>query len=302
MLKKTTLIAVTITALLTGFVFSQDYPQDTAAVRAILDSADLTTTGVAQVTDSANGRITALRLGLKGMSSLPSEIGVLTELLTLSLEVNNLSTLPAEIGNLTKLTELLLYTNSLTALPSAIGSLTKLEVLWVSGNSLTALPTEIGNCTALKRLIVNRNSIYSLPGSIVNCQPTQQCDFGYNNLDANALATAVKDWLDEYDADWSSTQTVPVITSPQHPDRGHLDIVLYSTDNSRIAFSLPAAGTAQLDMLDTRGRTVATLVKAYKQAGVHFANRQYPHQGAGTYYLRLTNGNNSVVEKIVVTK
>lgn len=297
MLRKTTLLSIAITTIFTATLFSQDYAKDTAAVRTILDSTSLTTTAVAQVTDSANGRITALRLGMKGMTSLPSEIGALTELQTLSLHVNSLTTLPSEIGNLTKLKELLLYTNSLTALPAAIGNLTNLEVLWVTGNSLTTFPTEIGNLTKLKRMLCNQNSLCSLPASIVNCKPTEYCDFSYNCLDANALSTEVKAWLDEHDAGWESTQTVPVIHTLQLPESPGLNVLVQNRDKTYIEYSLPCPGMIRLDVLDVKGRSVRTLVNSYKSVGAHSILWEGEKAGAGIYYIRLRNGNVMAVEQ-----
>lgn len=293
----TLLFSLALHIIIAGSVFSQDYIQDTLAVRAILNANGLTPTPVASVTDSSNGRITALNLGLKGLTTLSSEIGGLTELLKLSLEVNSLSILPTEIGNLTKLEELLLYTNNLSSLPSALGNLTKLKVLWVSGNILTTLPTEIGNLSALKRLIVFRNSIFSLPGSLTSLKPTEQCDFGFNNLNANSLSNEIKTWLDQYDPNWQSTQTVPIINfSPLH-NKSRQFSLLPNKRESPVVFSLPAAGFMRLEVLDIKGRTVSTLLNTYKSAGIYSVNLNYSKFGSGVYYLRLTTGNISFVRK-----
>ena len=67
-----------------------------------------------------------IRLSLFGnyLTSLPPEIGLLTNLTYLDLENNELTSLPPEIGLLTNLTTLDLGSNELTSLPPEIGTLT----------------------------------------------------------------------------------------------------------------------------------------------------------------------------------
>ena len=69
-------------------------------------------------------------------STIPSEIGLLTQLTSLSFYNNSLaSTIPSEIGLLTRLTELSFYDNALTStIPSEIGLLTQLMKLDFGGN------------------------------------------------------------------------------------------------------------------------------------------------------------------------
>ena len=98
-------------ALFSFNVFSQDYTQDSLAVKAILDSNGLSSTPVSYVTDSSGGRIVNLNLSYKWITTIPPEIGNLTALRTASFANDSLTTLPAEIGNLTALTVLYLYAN-----------------------------------------------------------------------------------------------------------------------------------------------------------------------------------------------
>ena len=85
---------------LCGEIFSQDYVSDTLAVRAILDSNNLYSISVKEVTDSSNGRIDSLGLEHLNIFTLHDEIGKIDKLKILILYANQLTNLPAEIGNL----------------------------------------------------------------------------------------------------------------------------------------------------------------------------------------------------------
>jgi hypothetical protein len=76
------------------------------------------------------------RLNLTGMglSSLPSEIFELEELLELNLSDNQLASIPSEISKLTSLTSLKLDSNRLTTLPQELGFMTNLKELTVTLN------------------------------------------------------------------------------------------------------------------------------------------------------------------------
>ena len=110
--------------------------------------------------------LTRLRLRKNQLTELPAEIGCLTNLTGLSLAVNQLRALPAEIGRLTHLITLNLSQNQLTALPAEIGRLTNLTILNLSQNQLTALPAEIGLLTNLNRLSLDWNQLTAFPAEI----------------------------------------------------------------------------------------------------------------------------------------
>jgi internalin A len=84
-----------------------------------------------------------LDLSGRGLTSLPPEIGRLTNLQTLNLSGNGLTSLPPEIGRLTNLRTLYLDGNGLTSLPPEIVQLTNLRTLYLSGNRLTSLPATL---------------------------------------------------------------------------------------------------------------------------------------------------------------
>lgn len=81
-------------------IYSQDYTQDSLAVRAILDSNSLQNVSVESVSDSNGGRIVELNLERYSLTSLPPEIGNLSSLERILCSFNKLKTLPAEIANI----------------------------------------------------------------------------------------------------------------------------------------------------------------------------------------------------------
>ncbi|MEH2043073.1 leucine-rich repeat domain-containing protein [Nostoc sp.] len=107
-----------------------------------------------------------LDLSGKGLTTLPAEIGQLSNLIGLDLSKNQLTTLPAEIGQLSNLDWLLLSDNQLTTLPAEIGQLINLSKLILSNNQLTTLPAEISQLSNLSKLILSNNELTTLPAEI----------------------------------------------------------------------------------------------------------------------------------------
>ncbi|OUC12470.1 MAG: hypothetical protein B0A82_22225 [Alkalinema sp. CACIAM 70d] len=98
-----------------------------------------------QVIDqAATDKVAELDLSDSKITTLPSEIGQLTELRRLDLSNNRLITLPSEIGQLSNLTHLYLYRNRITSLPFEIKQLTQLEELDLRGNLLPIPPEILG--------------------------------------------------------------------------------------------------------------------------------------------------------------
>ncbi|MCI5160266.1 MAG: GTP-binding protein, partial [Candidatus Electrothrix sp. AUS1_2] len=86
---------------------------------------------------------TELDLSIKGLTTLPPEIGQLTKLTKLNLYDNRLRSLPPEIGQLNSLTELNLSNNEFHTLPLEVCKLTNLQRLFLLDNHLVSLPPEI---------------------------------------------------------------------------------------------------------------------------------------------------------------
>ncbi len=108
---------------------------------------------------SCDEEVTELGLYDTQLTTLPPEIGQLTNLTGLSLHGVQFTTLPSEIGKLTKLVYLGLGGNQFTTLPPEIGQLTNLIWLYLEGNQLTALPPEIGKLTKLTELQIEKTPL-----------------------------------------------------------------------------------------------------------------------------------------------
>ncbi len=195
------LFLITIT-----FCFSQSYKEDSIAVQAILDANGLSDFTVDSVSGTnLSGRIDSLGLNSKNLTTLPDQIGNLTELLYLKLNDNNLTSIPTAIQNCTKIQFIYLHNNELTSLPDEIGNLpelvflfldhnqltelpagiknlAKIEKLKLSYNMLTALPSEIGDLTTLRGLYCEENSIETIPPEIGNLTNMDLLWIHRNNL------------------------------------------------------------------------------------------------------------------------
>jgi len=119
-----------------------------------------------RIIEARSSRSTKLTLAHLKLSSLPPQIGELTDLTTLNLVGNQLTMLPDQICELTALTDLYLTFNQLTTLPERIGDLTSLKILKLHSNRLTTLPKRICDLTSLEILDINRNQLTALPDQI----------------------------------------------------------------------------------------------------------------------------------------
>ncbi len=122
--------------------------------------------------------LTVLSLQGNHLTSLPPEIGLLTQLEQLNLYGNGLTTFPPEIGKLTRLELLDAWDNELTSLPE-IGGLSSLTDLELYRNRLTSLPPEIGRLQNLERLDVSTNALWALPPEIGGLAPTETVRCGH---------------------------------------------------------------------------------------------------------------------------
>lgn len=125
-----------------------------------------------------------LHLDSDNLTELGNEIGVFTNLRTLSLSHNQLTSLPPAISSLTKLERLNLYGNNFSELPTEITDLVHLQQLKLGGNSLKNLPSKIGNLTQLRTLQLENNQLATIPSSIENLQLLNYINLSNNKIDS----------------------------------------------------------------------------------------------------------------------
>jgi Leucine-rich repeat (LRR) protein len=207
------------------------FADDMETVKQILEKCGITAVDPASVVIVEEGAVVSLDLNNKeitndGISFLPPEIGMLSNLRVLSCSGNIIDSLPAEIGNLSNLKKLDCSSNRITMLPATIGNLTKLTHLDMRHNRLAVLPPEIGNCSslellqlwgnkltgideavvrlpALKELYLKDNRLTALPKSIV------KLDLGYLDVMGNKLCdppAEVDKWIRKRDARYRELQ------------------------------------------------------------------------------------------------
>jgi internalin A len=113
-----------------------------------------------------SNNVISLDKSYSGLESIPSEIGLLTNLELLYLSNNRLRSIPVEMCTLTNLRYLDLDRNKLQFMPNEIGLLTNLKQLKLSENYLRSVPKEIGSLLKLKSLHVCENKLKSVPQEI----------------------------------------------------------------------------------------------------------------------------------------
>jgi len=127
-------------------------------------------------------RLRTLNLRLSRMGGpIPSEIGLLSNLIELDITGNAFSSLPLELENLTSLGKLRLSGNPITSLAPLQG-LTELEELEISSLRLAALPDWIGSLTKLQSLNVSYNWISQLPPGLAGLTNLRILDLSHNAL------------------------------------------------------------------------------------------------------------------------
>ncbi|RWR97665.1 MDIS1-interacting receptor like kinase 2-like protein [Cinnamomum micranthum f. kanehirae] len=118
--------------------------------------------------------------------SIPSEIGVLTNLRELLLSNNQISgSIPPSLGNLSNLVALNVHENEISGpIPQEIGNLTKLNLLILYDNNITGfIPSTFGRLTNLLELQLLENQLSGpIPQEIGNLNNMYQLDLSNNNL------------------------------------------------------------------------------------------------------------------------
>ena len=179
------------------FFLTLSYADDSAAMAKLLASFGTAPSGWSSTTDcckwknvncDGSNRVTSINLTSQPLTgTLPSDLGTLTQLTTLSLLGNSLSGPLPSLANLTSLQKLYLDNNNFTSIPPGFfQGLTSLQILTLSQNLDLApwtIPTELSQATSLVTLYAsNANIIGSLPDIFGSFRSLQDIRLSYNNL------------------------------------------------------------------------------------------------------------------------
>uniref|UniRef100_A0A3B5AGG5 P53-induced protein with a death domain-like n=1 Tax=Stegastes partitus TaxID=144197 RepID=A0A3B5AGG5_9TELE len=116
------------------------------------------------------------------LTTLPTSVSSLSQLVHLDLSFNQLSCLPSCLLCLPVLSSLLLCHNHLSALPSDISRLSSLTYLSLLGNELPSLPPSLGHLKALQTLDVSHNLLQLLPDEIGSLEELVKLELSHNKL------------------------------------------------------------------------------------------------------------------------
>jgi Leucine-rich repeat (LRR) protein len=191
---------------------------DSLTVRDILDQIGWTGVPVdsvynKQISITSSTRVTNLtlsgRTGLPKMKQLPSAIGKLPELQSLSLSGNELSTLPEELTSLLKLRQLNIASNAFTKLPDPLGGIPSLQLLDASHNQIDSLPAFIEKLASLMILDAHANRILYLPSQIQSLTSLKSLSLMSNRLERLPVEIAGLTALELLSCDSNALVTLP---------------------------------------------------------------------------------------------
>jgi len=141
--------------------------------------------------------------------------------------------------------------------------------------------------------------------------PVQPLLVGWYDTEGIAHSLTVKN-DNTYVADWSDfsiydcSQALPVV--PEIPAQPPSEfILLQNCPNpfnaaTAISYQLPFASQVKLNVYDTSGRLVSTLVDGWQQSGTHSAIFNGSNLASGVYLYRLTAKQNTAVGKMALLK
>ena len=125
------------------------------------------------------------------LSALPKEVCSFSFLQRLWASHNHFTSLPPEIGQLTNLTELFLHHNQLDMIPTRLCTLSNLKLLWLNNNKISSIPYEIVQLKSLARLHLDNNLISIFPDHL--CQLTSLEILYLNNNKIQTISSKISD-------------------------------------------------------------------------------------------------------------
>jgi hypothetical protein len=191
--------------------FNGNYSQDSSIIRSFLDTNGLDTIGIGDVSTRTANRITTLDMNALNTSDLivPTSLGNLHGLCTLSLANKNIKSIPATLGDLPNLSYLELTNNQIQALPASIVNLTNLLALDIRNNLIKNLPAGMAEMINLKYLWMSGNPIDSLPAEICQLKNMEFLLFDFTNLTSLPEHIGNLIYLENLSADNCQIKSIP---------------------------------------------------------------------------------------------
>lgn len=195
-------------------VFSS-YVEDSVAVRIILDKNGLSSIGVSDVSDSADGRIIALYLSSLSLKSIPDCIGTLTELRMLKMEKNSIQQFPKTIVSCKKLRELNCSFNRLSSFLSSKDTLPEIFSANFDNNNFVSIPDALLRSVTLQQLSMKNNKIYEL-SNISACTTLTYLHVDNNNIRSLPAAFGSLSNLEVFTVSRNQLYSIPASISQCH--------------------------------------------------------------------------------------
>jgi len=220
-------------------------------------------------------------------------------LTSLDLSLNQLTSLPVEIGNLSNLRSLYLYRNQLTNLPPEIGNLKTLELFYLNNNQLRILPPEIVKLPDSVSLFLSDNQLCDIsvstkawiyktqlvtPGTHPSWHTTQYSDSAHTILCKVTVGLESKMFLGERRIGFS------IFPNPFN-------------QSTTIHFSSPTFSNPTLSIFNPQGHLINTIQSGARSAGNFLVtwdgkDNQGRNVASGTYLVRLKAGDKTVTRRI----
>jgi Leucine-rich repeat (LRR) protein len=115
----------------------------------------------------------------------------MTDLTRLWLDANNITSIPSEIGLLSNLEDLWLDSNQITSIPTEISLLANLTRFSLDTNNISTIPSEIGLMTGLLELNLLNNQIAydNIPQEVkelCSSDDLDRCKWAFNETTQNS--------------------------------------------------------------------------------------------------------------------
>jgi leucine-rich repeat protein SHOC2 len=172
-----------------------------------------------------------LRFLDKQLTSLPENIGFLSNLKNLYLWGNQLTNLPDSISNLINLSTLDLSCNHFTHIPDSICNLTNLSILNMSQNLVTTLPSNFASISNLAELDLNENPIGDL--SILQDLPKLEWVRFLDTLLPRKYWTKLSEWKSEWILEEDNVTIKHILIQQIGYERIHHELNTMKLDNWR---------------------------------------------------------------------